>query len=667
VGVSTKKNEKLEKELAEAREAVQPNLLLRTLEPESVVFHVGPTNSGKTHDALDALAGAEQGVYAAPLRMLAGEAFERLSERLGEDRIGLITGEERIRDNAPILCCTAEMAPMSGELLVLDEVHWASDLERGWAWTRLLLGANYRHIHIAGPPDALPLVRRAFPDATVIFHERLSPLTVEKKPIALNQVPERAVVVAFSRKSVYHIAGLLQQAGRHPAVLYGAMPPGARREEISRFVNGSADVIVATDVIGHGINLPVSAVVFAETSKFDGVVRRNLLAWEVAQIAGRAGRFGFDTSGTVMALKGISGLDVSIHVVLSGIEPTVKVEDGVYGFHKVKYGRLAPNLADLGATKASQLPVRLKVWSEVAENVVKQVGWVKKANVSNLRQRLDVIDSAVGLETLDVEAAWRLARSPLDMSDVIDVSLLKAFARALVTEDDLKYLMPKNMSGSLEELEQAGHWAAGLRWFALAFPGAGGVTHDEAVKFEAAVTKAIVSKLDSTIKNGVARCEECGRQCAPWSRWCDSCYFQRSVYSYDYDDYDYEYEVQKVIKQDENWIKREIKREQHMKTWDDMIKEAWGNETVIPRPSNFPRPIWLMVVQRLVAEVAPEKRNDVVEKLTLAFRNCPLHEHDDFFVQIFEMDFWKEAIEVGGRGGGSRSADVAPTTLEALG
>ena len=261
-------------EMKEAREAVLPSVPERRVEPDTVVFHVGPTNSGKTHDALDALVAAGSGTYAAPLRMLAAEAFERLQGRLGVGRVGLVTGEERIAEDAPILCCTAEMAPMRGDLLVLDEVHWADDPERGWAWTRLLLGAEYRHIRIAGAPDALPLVRSAFPDAEVVFHDRLCPLTISTKPVRLADIPKRSAVVAFSRKAVYHVAGLLKETGREPVVLYGAMPPGARRAEIARFIAGQANVVVATDVIGHGINLPVSAVLFAETTKFDGVSRR---------------------------------------------------------------------------------------------------------------------------------------------------------------------------------------------------------------------------------------------------------------------------------------------------------------------------------------------------------------------------------------------------------
>src|SRR5581483_3515167 len=148
----------------------------RRVEPESVVAHLGPTNSGKTHHALQFLADQGEGVYAGPLRMLAQEAHRRLSAQVGEERVGLVTGEERVNEHAPILCCTVEMAPSRGTVLVLDEVQWADDEERGSAWTRLLLAGEYRHVLLLGALDAEPLVRHAFPEADVRVFERKLPL-----------------------------------------------------------------------------------------------------------------------------------------------------------------------------------------------------------------------------------------------------------------------------------------------------------------------------------------------------------------------------------------------------------------------------------------------------------------------------------------------------------
>ena len=289
-----------------AEQLVEIRLPERRREPESVVAHLGPTNSGKTHHALEFLAEQGRGVYAGPLRMLAQEAHRRLSAQLGADQVGLVTGEERINDGAPIICSTVEMAPASGDVLVLDEVQWADDEERGSAWTRLLLAGEYRHIRVLGALDALPLVEHAFPQAEIRIFERKLPLEWVGERMLRSLTPG-TVVVAFSRKAVLALAGEVHrlQPGR-VAVLYGAMPLASRREEIDRFVAGNADVCVATDVLGHGVNLPCETLLFAETTKFDGQERRDLEPWELAQIAGRAGRFGLVERGHVGVLAGVA-------------------------------------------------------------------------------------------------------------------------------------------------------------------------------------------------------------------------------------------------------------------------------------------------------------------------------------------------------------------------
>src|SRR5437762_2671016 len=295
----------------------------RTQEPETVIAHLGPTNSGKTHDALRFLVENGRGVYAAPLRMLAQEAHRRLSAELGDGAVGLVTGEERVNPGASIICCTAEMAPLRGETLVLDEVQWAEDEERGSAWTRLMLGGEYRHILLLGAVEALPLVRNAFPEAEIRFFERKAPLDwVGRRGVA--GLRAGTVVVAFSRRAVIGLAGELNEL--HPgrvAVLYGAMPLASRRVEFDRFISGAAEVCAATDVLGHGVNLPCETLLFAETDKFDGHERRDLLSWEIAQIAGRAGRFGFHERGHVGVLTGIPWANPEPELVRDALTPQI--------------------------------------------------------------------------------------------------------------------------------------------------------------------------------------------------------------------------------------------------------------------------------------------------------------------------------------------------------
>src|SRR6188474_3620619 len=207
----------------------------RSTPPGRVVAHLGPTNSGKTHAALQELAEKRSGVYAGPLRMLAQEAHRRLGEWIGAEHVGLVTGEERINEHAPVICSTVEMAPHAGKLLVLDEVQWADDPERGSAWTRLLLAGEYRHILLLGAVEAVPLIENAFPDAEVRFFERKAPLDWTGA-VSFQSLRPGTVVVAFSRRAVLALAGELNRrhAGR-VAVLYGAMPLASRRVEIDRF------------------------------------------------------------------------------------------------------------------------------------------------------------------------------------------------------------------------------------------------------------------------------------------------------------------------------------------------------------------------------------------------------------------------------------------------
>src|SRR5947199_1501905 len=298
--------------------------------------------------------------------MLAQEAHRRLSAELGEGRVGLVTGEERINPDAPIVCCTAEMAPASGETLVLDEVQWAEDEERGSAWTRLLLGGEYRHILLLGAVEALPLVRHAFPQAEVRFFERKAPLDWAGRR-AITGLRPGTVVVAFSRRAVIGLAGELNQL--HPgavAALVGAMPLASRREEIDRFIAGTAEVCASTDVLGHGVNLPCETLLFAETQKFDGRERRDLEPWEIAQIAGRAGRYGFHEVGHVGVLTGVPWAHPDPKLVQAALTPHVELPGGHKGYRVVDTGRLRPQLTDLNVSRVDELEPALHAWRQAA-------------------------------------------------------------------------------------------------------------------------------------------------------------------------------------------------------------------------------------------------------------------------------------------------------------
>ena len=505
----------------------------RRREPETVVAHLGPTNSGKTHDALRFLVETGRGIYAAPLRMLAQEAHRRLSAELGEARVGLVTGEERVHSDAPIICCTAEMAPMQGETLVLDEVQWAEDEERGSAWTRLMLGGEYRHILLLGAVEALPLVEHAFPNADVRFFERKTPLDWSgRKPIT--GLPPGTVVVAFSRRAVIGIAGELNQL--HPgrvAALYGAMPLASRREEIDRFLSGAAEVCAATDVLGHGVNLPCETLLFAETDKFDGKERRELEPWEIAQIAGRAGRFGFHERGHVGVLTGLPWADPDLELVRNSLTPHVQLPGGHLGYRVVDTGRLRPQLSDLNVTSVDDLEPALHTWRRAALRYWSVDGWLTVESIQPLLERLDAVREALHhcRRQLDLADVWKLMQAPIDEDGL---GLLGTLACALAGDKPQRTVIawildPARLrAAGLEQAEQAAREASILRWFALQYPGVAGVTIERAAELEEVASKRVVEELRMEIEDPtIGRCRACGARTAPWATLCDRCFMAR--------------------------------------------------------------------------------------------------------------------------------------------
>ena len=290
-----------------------------------IIFHAGPTNSGKTHAALECLKRASAGAYCAPLRLLAWEVYERMNE--SGVTTALLTGQEREgADDCAHLSCTVEMMDTSSvyDVVVLDEIQMISDRERGWAWSRVLLGANAKELHVCGDAAAVPLLRRLVAltgdDLSVTEYTRLSPLVVSPTPLrSLADVRVGDAVVCFSRFDLFSTKHEIETTtGLRCGVIYGALPPGVRREEARRF-NGASDssssssssdsestqVLCATDAIGMGLNLAIRRIVFSRTEKFDGVGRRRLNISEMKQIGGRAGRFGgvHATGGEISSLR----------------------------------------------------------------------------------------------------------------------------------------------------------------------------------------------------------------------------------------------------------------------------------------------------------------------------------------------------------------------------
>ena len=267
-----------------------------------VTLYVGPPNSGKTHAAFERLAQALDGAYLAPLRLLALEGRDRLVAR--GVPCSLLTGEENVpADQARVVSSTIEMVNTGRALdvAVIDEAQMLFDVSRGWAWTQAIVGVPARELIVICSEHAVHAIERLLAlcgeRCTVRRFERKQHVQLLARPVPLASLALGDAVVAFSRRDVLMLRDQIAAAGHPVSVIYGALPPEVRRREAERFASGESHILVATDAIGMGLNLPIRRVLFSTLEKFDGEADRPLEASEVHQIAGRAGRFGMHEEG----------------------------------------------------------------------------------------------------------------------------------------------------------------------------------------------------------------------------------------------------------------------------------------------------------------------------------------------------------------------------------
>jgi ATP-dependent RNA helicase SUPV3L1/SUV3 len=255
---------------------------------------LGPTNTGKTHLAVERMLGHASGMIGLPLRLLAREIYDRVVKLRGARSVALITGEEKIiPPRATYFVCTVEAMPLSREVefLAIDEIQLCADPERGHVFTHRLLHARGTfETMLLGAGTMAPLVRRLLPHAEIVNRERFSRLTYSG-PKKLTRLPRRSAIVAFSADQVYAIAELIRRQRGGAAVVMGSLSPRTRNAQVALYQSGEVDFLVATDAIGMGLNMDVDHVAFAGLRKFDGKRTRFLHPQEVGQIAGRAGRY----------------------------------------------------------------------------------------------------------------------------------------------------------------------------------------------------------------------------------------------------------------------------------------------------------------------------------------------------------------------------------------
>jgi ATP-dependent RNA helicase SUPV3L1/SUV3 len=424
-------------------------------------FHLvlGETNSGKSYHALNALAAARTGYYLAPLRLLALEGQEALEGR--GVPTSLITGEERvIRDAARHIAATVEMAEFNRvvDVAVIDEAQMLADDSRGWAWTAAICGLAAQDIYLVGSPDietmVLPLLQALGSEVEITRLKRKTELVALKEPTSLNNLKPGTALIAFSRRDVLNYREILLKKGYTVAVVYGALAPEVRRAEAERFRAGQAQILVATDAIGLGLNFPLNTVVFTTTRKSIGREQITLGYKEISQIAGRAGRYGLSEKGYVTALDARDA--EYVHRVLNSHAPLTKLESYPIAPSPVHIEALAD------VFQSDDLAVLLRVFME---KLAPDGSFYRPVQLDDVLQKARWI----GRRSIPLEDRFAYACAPLDNRDENAVNVFIGWVRQHV---DGKVNRAPVFGGSrdLAELEAQAKLLMLYCWLSYRFP-----------------------------------------------------------------------------------------------------------------------------------------------------------------------------------------------------
>lgn len=427
------------KVIAEEFEAVFPDNpkdeynLARRMERKFYI-HLGDTNTGKTYNAMQRLKEAKSGVYLSPLRILALENFERLNN---EGVIcNLSTGEEEvIKEGATHVSSTIEKANIKKQydIAVIDEIQMIDDSQRGDAWTRALLGLPASEIHICGALNSKKLLIKILEDCNEEYeikeYKRNIPLEVEKADFNVDDAMEGDAIVLFSKKKVLEMAKAYSEKGIKASIIYGDLPPEVRKKQYDQFINKENKIVITTDAIGMGVNLPIRRVVFVNTKKFDGEEFRELKSQEVKQIAGRAGRKGIYEVGYVATIKGWQEF----------IKERIEEEDMV-----IKSAVLGPSEAILRIKNIS-LKEKLALWRDRSS----KLDYYRKMDITEYLLILDRI-SKYKLKDKD---EWNLLKVAFDVNQDELMTTFLNFVDELFILKYEELTKPQIFSENLFELE----------------------------------------------------------------------------------------------------------------------------------------------------------------------------------------------------------------------
>ncbi|ONG49977.1 RNA helicase [Pseudoroseomonas deserti] len=434
-----------------------------------IILVTGPTNSGKSHTALDRLAQAESGLALAPLRLLAHEFRDALAARGVE--AALSTGEERIlAPGSRHLAATVEMCPfhMPVDVAIIDEAQLLHDRDRGAAWTAALMGVPAREVYVLGAPECVPMVKRIAQlcgdTVEEITLQRKGALHASDRPLHAGDLKTGDALVAFSRRDVMDLREGLVARGRKVAVVYGALSPEVRRAEAARFRSGEADILVATDAIGMGLNLPIRRVIFSTLRKFDGEERRELNSQEVKQIGGRAGRFGHHEGGVVAVLAGAGDPGFVRTMLEAPPAPPAELRPQVQPDADI----IAAVAAEIGSDSLFGVLARIK------RAVLRKDD--PNYRLADLTQQMAIASAIDGVAGLSLMDRWTYAMCPVDERDN-GITRLARWAidhgAGHAVRPPLAGRLPPPDRASGEELqrcEKVHKRLVAWRWLALRFP-----------------------------------------------------------------------------------------------------------------------------------------------------------------------------------------------------
>ncbi|MGL6174741.1 MAG: helicase-related protein [Cellulosilyticaceae bacterium] len=399
-----------------------------------IYLHLGETNTGKTYHALQRLMQSRSGVYLAPLRILALEVYEKLNEE--GVKCNLLTGEEEMwLAGASHTSSTIEKLNLEQiyDVAIIDEIQMIGDPQRGAAWTRALLGLQCRELHICGAKNAEALVMKILDSCQDSYqiknYIRNVPLEIEKEYFGLKGVMPGDALITFSKKRVLELAKQYKDRGIKTSVIYGDLPPEVRKLQYQEFISKENQLLVSTDAIGMGVNLPIRRIVFMDIKKFDGDEIRYLTSQEVKQIAGRAGRKGIYEVGYVTASGGKNAF----------IKENILCED-----EPIEEAVIGPSEALL---KIEQLPLKEKL-----------ALWATREEKVPIYRKMDVRDYLIILDLIkryDLSEAiqWKLMKLPFDVgNDVLCDTFLEFVEEYFIRKEDV-LTKPVESEKGLEALE----------------------------------------------------------------------------------------------------------------------------------------------------------------------------------------------------------------------